>query len=379
MAKSFEFDTFVELSVEAIHALELREMEEEEKYLDCLRTQREKIEGFKLEAQNKDARASELSAEIEKIRSLNRGLEESLQNALDKIKAQETATLDVKHSKKTLQSEYEATMCELQELSIKEREGKSREINQLKQDKEQETEKMNRKEKELNSVITDLSRELEKTRNHLTQNYKEELTRDRLKMGQELKGVSKELAQTKSSLREAQTTVKTLKAQLRELESLTTQQVNSLQVESENESLKRGEEIANLNQELRKALDVVSRQESAFIETRERTQEDALLIKSLKDKLAAKEGEIEELLKKQRSFKSGYEKSKTCISTLERQNSKLQDEKCELSREMREISDRQHQESLQHKQRTQLKFELLLKRSEEANKLKELIDSLPPN
>ena len=119
---------------ESLRALELREMLEEEHYLQTLRVQRERIEEFVQDAKKKEALAADLKTQLEEAHQALAGqqrLQLEVTRLTTELKAQETANEEVREAMKRQLEDYQASLTQLQQVVAVERDERSQEIREL--------------------------------------------------------------------------------------------------------------------------------------------------------------------------------------------------------------------------------------------------------
>ena len=386
------------IGIEAIRSLELREMEEEERYLECLKLQRDKIENFKKEVAKKDAMIQDLKDALGQ-KTDPKPLHDKLAAVANKLKAKDTELAEAKaHSKKTIQ-EYEQALEELQDLVTKEREEKTRALARYKQktlDLEEEVTQLKRNNKETNAQLRSLQQKSESQIEELNEQLEtcqrqqakrkellDSLTHEktyletRAKEGAEH---AKQLQITRETLEDTQQQAESLRQQVRELEAAAEareQEVQTQQRTQDQVLRKYKEQVTNLNDELNRAIDLITRQETTIVEIRYRIQEDAAVIAGLKEKAATSETHCQGLETKLMHAQKQASTAERQLSLLETEVHDLRSANALLTQQLKETTDKHQQDALQRKQLAHLRYEKLQLRNEEITRLNELIESLP--
>jgi chromosome segregation ATPase len=99
-------------------------MQEEERYIQALRQQREKIESLRREMAKKDAALAQISEELQtkqKDRTETQRLSAALQQSQSLLAAKDSELRDLRGSVKRQVQEYETTIAELRQTLMKER------------------------------------------------------------------------------------------------------------------------------------------------------------------------------------------------------------------------------------------------------------------
>lgn len=134
------------------------------------------------------------------------------------------------------------------------------------------------------------------------------------------------------------------------------------------------QEISTLNNDLNRAMDLVTRQEHTLSNLRSRKKEDDNYISSLEKSLT----ELQEALKKLNQVAStGTQEHCAKNTQLEAQLAQLKLENEKFQRENSELKEREVHEKAERKRLTQIKLDMLDQRTSEVNRLSEVIESLP--
>mmetsp|Transcript_3503 Transcript_3503/g.3255 ORF Transcript_3503/g.3255 Transcript_3503/m.3255 type:complete len:215 (-) Transcript_3503:620-1264(-) len=127
---------FIVGDFDSIRAIEMREMQEEERYIQGLKMQREKIEQFRREVLKKDQRILELEEEIRNSRGKRSeigNLEKQIYDLSEQIKDRDRENDEIRESMRKQAEEYERSLREMQMVVMKERDDKNKEIKALRE------------------------------------------------------------------------------------------------------------------------------------------------------------------------------------------------------------------------------------------------------
>lgn len=395
----------------SIKALEFREMQEEEKYIQGLRMQREKIEQFIKEVAKKDKRIKELEAQLyeSKMQTGERdrmALEISrLQNELNN---KDYENEELRQGMRKQMEEYEYSLQELHQVMLREREDKAKEIRNLKaqlSEKDQETtysysevEKIKKQmkllEEKLNMEIK-ASKDKDKQANEQVKTWKnfEKMLKDQVtELAHEKSIMENKLKEMRTYVENTETTVQKLpeleqslnkeKRKSEELQKIIeqkNQELNSFKQANTQEKSQVEEELHSLQQELNRAIDLISRQETTIVNLRMRKQEDDNSISSLKDELSAKASENQRLHSQNQKLQQEIEDYYAKISSLEASNHSLRHENDNMEKQLRTYYEKEQQEKLERQHLAKLKADLINQRTDEINKLSKAIESFSYN
>jgi hypothetical protein len=127
----------IDFATDSIRALELQEMQEEEKYIQALRNQREKVELFKNEVIKKDLKIRELEKILKEFKYTPQKIKEiddELKFLNRELQEKEQENYDLRQKIRKQVEEYESSLKEVQLIVFREREEKNSEIKTLKKD-----------------------------------------------------------------------------------------------------------------------------------------------------------------------------------------------------------------------------------------------------
>ena len=120
-AKRFESDE-LDINTDSVRALEIQEMQEEEKYIQALRSQREKIEIFRNEVLKKDQKIKELEKSLKQFKySPQKVIEieaEAKQLNLE-LQEKERENSELRQKVRKQVEEYENSLKEVQMIVLK--------------------------------------------------------------------------------------------------------------------------------------------------------------------------------------------------------------------------------------------------------------------
>jgi len=385
-------------------ALELKEMEEEEKYIQMLRLQREKIESFKQQVQNKDLKIKQLQEELNhsSVQKQNThrlaGENEKLQ---EELKAKELENEELRESMRKQVEEYEYSLYELNQVVLKEREDKNKEIKQLKtllKQKDTQTHSDSEENSKLKQKVKTLQEKLDSEVK--SSQDKDKQADEQLKVWKSfermLKDQVSELAYEKSVLEQKLKESKEAFQEEHQRASDVYEIQNTLNLERrKNEELKkilseRDQEISNLRQdyskyqfeeelqamqeELNRAFDLITRQEKTIKDLRLRKQEDDYQMDSLKEEAGSQKNEVERLLNQNSRLNKDIEEYYSNITSLEAELNLLRTEHNSLKKKLQSYNEKDQQERAERQYLAKMKLNLLNQRTSEISKLSDALE-----
>jgi chromosome segregation ATPase len=393
--------------ISSVHSFEILEMQEEEKYIQNIRHQRLKIEQFKNEVAKKDKKIGELEQEIYSIKQ-NYGnykkMAGNYQNLADEIKLKEEENISLRSQLKKQVDDYEHSLKELQAAAIKEREEKNKEIRAIKM-------KLNEKETKNEQVFEEISslnfklRKAEEGYERALKDYKdkekafmeqknswksfERLLKDQVsELSHEKNLLQEKMLELKSQLDKQKisqvpdsllSTEKKKNSALRQELELAHDELSRIKKSQEDYLLKTEYELKSLQNELERAVGLVSRQENSIIELRMRKSEDDISISNLNDLLSTKEDELnkitslyEQLQRENDEFNRRYEYTENNFISLKEENKDLKNKIIELKNKEEALKD-------ERKQIARMKMDLFNQRNAEVNKLTDVLDEFISN
>lgn len=399
----------LEANSDSIRESELREMQEEERYIQALRQQREKIESLRREMAKKDAALANFSEELQskhKDRAETQRLSAALQQSQVQLTEKDTELRDLRSSIKRQVQEYETTVAELRQTLMKER-----------NDRKNEAKLYNSKFEELQIEAQEQRISAEKAAKY-QQIAEEELSRaqnneqDRERQHTEelkswkllektLKDQVAELADEKyrleGQLKELLDHAEGQEARLDKLTDLASlyqsEQQRSDELEAEVQRLqqdlsaltefgkegksKAEEDCRAMKEELQRAAELVQRQERTISEMRIRRQEDQNALSLLKDDLKTFSSEADKATARWRTAQEELQRIKDSHTDFEQTNQTLRRENADLLKQLQALVEKEEQERLERRQWAKVKMDLLSQREDEVSKLSEALESLP--
>lgn len=363
-AKRFESDE-LNINTDSIRALELQEMQEEEKYIQALRSQREKIEVFRNEVLKKDQKIKELEKSLKQFKySPQKVIEieaEAKQLNLE-LQEKERENSELRQKVRKQVEEYENSLKEVQMIVFKEREEKNLEIKILRK-KVIEVEEANK----WKIVAKQLEEQLE-----LETKVSKDRERNIVDNGKAWKSLEKMLKDQVSELSAEKYTMEETLQRLSEENKKLLSKVDS-ELIKEHKALKVLNEdlqvdLESTQQELNKAVEIIKRQENSMIELRNKHQESFVIMEELQEENIQIKKELQNLKKKYFDKEDELEKAKNHVETLENQYFSLE-------KNMKTMIDKENCDKNERQKHAKMKIELLNQRAAEVNKLAEVIHS----
>ena len=399
----------LENNSDSIRETELREMQEEERYIQALRVQREKIETLRREMAKRDQLLQQLNEELHdshKDKSETQKLTAALQLSQTQLFEKDNELKEIRGSIKRQVQEYEANIAELRQALMKERndrknegkvsEGKVEELQLMAQEMRLEADKAMRYQKAAEDELSHLQsneKERERQRAEETKSWKllektlkdqvGELADEKYRLEAQMKELLDhaegqetrldKLSDLDALYQSEQQRNEELEDQLQKLQ----QEVTSLRENNREGKSKAEDECRSLKEELQRAAELVQRQERTIQEMRLRRQEDQNNLILMKDDLKAQSIEAEKATARWRSAQEELKRLKDSLVDFEQANQVLRKENGEMLRQLQALVEKEEQERLERKQWAKVKMDLLSQREDEVSKLSEALETLP--
>lgn len=341
------------------------ELAEEEKYINLLREQRFKIEEFQQEAHKKDIKIRELEHQLQKFQFKPHTQEIDYLKA--ELKEKEANNLSLQLQIKRQVQEFESSLTVIQNRIQKSSEDNTWEVKSLKQKLQESEKKLKVFEEEnsnLKNIIKENSEELEKCKekSEELQNMIMEWNDVESELNERVQELIEENENLKEkiqkSFRAEKNTGPDLKLKLAQQE-----QELSLCKKSHTEFVNRTDiEIKSLQNELQRAINVVSRQENTIKTLRQLKIGDDSTITNLSGELETYKAQPI----KQRS-KENKENSKNQLTTLNTENKKLK-------QKLSEMQEKDMKSKQERKKLVTLKLQMLSQRNLEVSKLADALN-----
>ncbi|CAG9323762.1 unnamed protein product [Blepharisma stoltei] len=392
---------------DSVRTLEIREMQEEEKYIQGLRQQREKIEAFSRDLDKKVKKIRELEEEIKNLKGSKGEIQRmagQINKLTEELRNKEEENEELKQAMRKQVEEYEYSLNELQSVVMKERDDRSKEIRNLKNQNKAKDEEIsflayeNEKAKKQLKLAEEkceaeiiAGKEKDKQANEQIKAWKafERMLKDQVaELGHE-KGLLEskinelrekvEIADTKLHQKEdIEPALIKEKKKNEELRALLAEKEKELESLRENKSQNQyqiEEEFNSLHNELSCAMDLIKRQENTIIELRMRKKEDDLAISSLTEDLTHKEEECERIQSRLNKYLKDSEEEASKTTEIQITIQRLKSENLDLKKQLQSFIEKEQQDKLERRQFAKMKIELLNQRDLEVGRLTEAIDA----
>lgn len=394
---------------DSIREVELREMQEEERYIQALRQQREKIEALRREMAKKDAALAQLSEELQskqKDRTETQRLAATLQQSQALLADKEAELRDLRASVKRQVQEYETSVAELRQALFKERNDRKNEVklcdSQLEelhvaaQEQRLAAEKAAKyqqiAEQEL-ARVQNAEQDRERQRNDEQKSWKQlektlkdqvaELAEEKYRLEGQLKELLEhaegqeerldKLGDLDALYQSEQQRCEDLEGEVQRLE----QELSQLREYGKEGKSKAEEDCRSMKEELQRAAELIQRQERTISEMRVRRQEDQNSLSLLKDDLKTQSLEAEKATSRWRTAQEELKRVKESLTDFEQTNQVLRRENEEVLKQLQALVEKEEQERLERKQWAKVKMDLLSQRDDEVSKLSEALETLP--
>ena len=399
----------LEENSDSVRESELREMQEEERYIQALRQQREKIEALRREMAKKDAALAQLSEELQakqKDRTETQRLTAALQQSQTLLADKDAELRDLRASVKRQVQEYETSVAELRQALLKERNDRKNEVklcdSQLEelhvaaQEQRLAAEKSAKyqqiAEQEL-ARVQSVEQDRERQRNDEQKSWKllEKTLKDQVaELAEEkyrLEGQLKELLEHAEGQEERldkladldalyqgeQQRCEELEGEVQRLE----QDLSQMQEYGKEGKSKAEEDCRSMKEELQRAAELIQRQERTISEMRVRRQEDQNSLSLLKDDFKTQSLEAEKATSRWRTAQEELKRVKESLTDFEQTNQALRRENEEVLKQLQALVEKEEQERLERRQWAKVKMDLLSQRDDEVSKLSEALETLP--
>ena len=365
--------------------LESLEIEEEEKHLNILRLQRNKLESLQQDMKSREVRIKELE---DMVADLQQGLQDSttfrndMQSMIDELREREEDNISLKNQLKKQVEEYEHSLYEIQNFQSHEIEEKSQEIKHLKQ-------KLIEKEKSFDNLSQDnlkLRKDLKKVTEaiEIEKDSKMYIVDEQAKSWKTIEKMLKDqimelnhekclLTEKISELRDkpVKQSIKSQDAKLRLQQK--DQEIKLIKKTQEDHQKRTELEINSIKSELNRALSIITRQESTIAELRRIKSEDDSLICNLQTRLNLREYDVNRTI----SIVDNLSKDSADYSEADSndQVSRLKQENDSLKSRIVEL--RQKEEKIKQERKTvaRIKMEMLSQRNAEVIKLSDALSA----
>jgi len=399
----------LEENSDSVRESELREMQEEERYIQALRQQREKIEALRREMAKKDAALAQLSEELQvkqKDRTETQRLTAALQQSQTLLADKDAELRDLRASVKRQVQEYETSVAELRQALLKERNDRKNEVklcdSQLEelhvaaQEQRLAAEKSAKyqqiAEQEL-ARVQSVEQDRERQRNDEQKSWKllEKTLKDQVaELAEEkyrLEGQLKELLEHAEGQEERldkladldalyqgeQQRCEELEGEVQRLE----QDLSQMREYGKEGKSKAEEDCRSMKEELQRAAELIQRQERTISEMRVRRQEDQNSLSLLKDDFKTQSLEAEKATSRWRTAQEELKRVKESLTDFEQTNQALRRENEEVLKQLQALVEKEEQERLERRQWAKVKMDLLSQRDDEVSKLSEALETLP--
>ena len=365
--------------------LESLEIEEEEKHLNILRLQRNKLESLQQDMKSREGRIKELE---DLVKDLQQGLQDSttfrndLQSMVEELQEREEDNTSLKNQLKKQVEEYEHSLLEIQNFASRELEEKSQEIKFLKQkliEKDKSFEELSQENFKLKKDLKKFSQAIEiekdskisiideqakgwKSAEKILKDQIMELTHEKLLLTEKIcnlrdKPENKVINQQDIKLRLLQKD----------------QEITLLKRNQEDYQKRTDLEMNSLKSELQRAVSIVTRQESTIVQLRKRKSEDDSLICNLRTQLNLREYDINRSV----SICENVTKDSSDHSDSDSQDQvfKLKQENDSLKSRIVELRQKEEKLQQERKKVAKIKMEMLSQRNAEVIKLSDALSA----
>eukprot|EP00742_Colponemidia_sp_Colp-10_P009830 GILJ01010755.1.p1 GENE.GILJ01010755.1~~GILJ01010755.1.p1 ORF type:complete len:494 (+),score=108.62 GILJ01010755.1:97-1578(+) len=394
--------------LDAFRAVELRELQEEEASIQRLRSQREKIEGIKLENERKDKKIAELQAEIEVLQA-GRLEAQRLQTILKQAEESNvTKSMEIDNLRRHLTQrveEYERAFHEMRQQASAGDDDRNRELARCRAAVADLEAKVGALRGELSSCQT-AKKALQDT---LTAERDAHLVKDRdmaeqitaalaleRKLKEQVADLSFEKGQLHEKVVQLQNQVDSQNQDLTDKQNLVqllnqerqtaknlAEQNGRLQAEldqyknmSASQNFKLDEEVRVLRNELDNSLQLIGRQENTIAEFRLRRHEDERRLVKMKEDLTRLQHELESTQTYLKSMTEAHTQAATKASDMERHVQVLRGENSELRREIQSAMDREEIERRERQEWAKARLDLFNQRASEVARLQEALEGV---
>lgn len=399
----------LEANSDSIREVELREMQEEERYIQALRQQREKIESLRREMAKKDAALAQLSEELQtktKDRGETQRLTAALQQAQNQLADKDTELRELRLSVKRQVQDYETALADMRQSLMKERNDRKNEgklfdskfeelhvsaqehrilaekatkyqqlaeqevarIQSLEQDRERQRNEELKAWKMLEKTLKDQVAELAEEKYRLESQLKELLEHAE---GQEVR--LGKMGDLDALYQSEQQRADELEAEVQRLQM----ELAQLSETGQEGRSKAEEDCRVMKDELQRAAELVQRQERTISEMRVRRQEDQNALSLLKDDLKTQSIEADKATARWRAAQDELKRVKESLTDFEQANQLLRRENADMLKQLQALVEKEEQERLERRQWAKVKMDLLSQREDEVSKLSEALETLP--
>jgi hypothetical protein len=379
----------IDLKSDSITALEIQEMQEEEKYIQALRNQREKVELFRNEVIKKDLKIKELENLLKENKQSSQKIkefEEEIKYLAKENREKDQENYDLRQKMRKQVEDYENSLKEVQLIVFREREERNNEIKALKKkvvDPDEYRTLQNKiKELETKSEIDAKTiKEKDKQAADSIKAWKslEKILKDQVsELSNEKYGLQEQLQdsykQNSSLLKQIEKLEKTFGTldlkKFKDFQSFEQKEKeifsSNLKLKSENQDLQ--EEIFNTQEELNKCLDIITRQEASIVELRAKSQESFELYEQVQSDYQALQKELQTSRMLCREREQDLE---TARGRFEKTQKELDSVKARLD----QMIEKDNLDKAERQKNAKIKTDLLNQRALEVKKLSEAIQS----
>lgn len=404
MSKQDSQSSDLPLASDSVRVLEMKELEEEEKYLQALKAQMEKFELFRQEIMKKDQKIEELQnlvKEMTQNASKLKSVEVQNSNLVSALEAKEKENFELRQKVRKQVEEYESSLKEVQMIVLKEREEKNNEIRALKRkvaeggadsskmkiaeleknlineqkalkDKERAYMENLKNWKNLEKVLKDQVAELSNEKTY-AQDKLEELTEENSALFNKIEEITKQNEKLVKNVANIDKISEVLKDYKKAKEELATAELKQKELLSytnkyKTENIELQTEIENLHEELTKAIEIVKRQEQTILDLRSKNQEFDLNIEDLQD-------ENIELKRQVQVLKISMNEKCLAHEALLEKCSNQEKKINAMDVYLKTFMEKENHEKLEREKKAKKKIELFTQRTAEVNKLAEVLES----
>jgi chromosome segregation ATPase len=392
---------------DVIRALELKELQEEERYINELRVQRERIEALRNEMMRKDTALHELEQELTRSR-MNEVEVKRLQSQLTQlqtvVKQKDEALSELKATIRIKVQEYNSALLDTKQSVTRDREAVSKEVRQLQANLCERDQEVNRLQEELTRFKTgtfgseDKLRSLERkvksveaARNEDRKQWAalEQVLKDqvaelahekqiaenaRQDKDQELRILSAKLtsiSEIEGALRQCRKENAELHAMMQQGESETKQRLE----DALNECSSLEQRCRGLDSDLKMAEELIERQETVLADLRHARQEHDMRSQKQYSEGLRRSKEVEVLSRKYQISLDEQSRLSQRLVELESAYAALQQEHAEMQSQLQNHATWEARDQDERREWARVKMGLIQKRNAEISRLTETIEA----